>query len=776
MSEIYNRVKVKASGTPGTGTITLGTPVSGFQTFAQANAVTGSTVSYLIEEGTSWEIGIGTYTNSGGVETLSRDTVYDSSNSGSKISVTSSGIIISTPSKEYYDSFGYSGYEADGSIPTHVGLNAATHPIRVHRFRDRALFGNAVEYTGKFASAGDVGTSNLSTHGASYFLTNSVLGVGGVQGRYGLVAYGFGSPDTPPTGGLATDSINDTGGIGLIGVGVLKEGAAAYSRGAYFEGINNSNAGWTAAFEAHAVNATSIDYVPSAYGYRTTTKSVSNATGTGTVITITHAGSHTYKVGSRIIVTGITPSGYNTSSGGAIVTASTSNTVSFAGSETGVYSSGGSCVDYPTPNFVAQFGVENGRNYQRGSSNYTLERQITNITGTGAEVTVTHAAHLGGYVFPVGETICIEGVTPSVYNGYWTVTASTSTTTKFASALTTAYTSGGEIARKTHISTFFDFSGGSRSAQYQKSRVIFNFRNGAFYRDGALGATGIGHIFNAPQNTQLTWDIDMNNRGSWLRSSAATAGSATGIDMQDNTIVFGRNNYSAPESMLQVRGVASPVNYLITSNAATGGPVYLQATGTDTNVNLAFYTKGTAAQFTFRGNNGSEEYLRVTGAASSVNYLHITAAATGNHVDITAAGSDTNIPLDIQSKGASPVRAMAHGGTVEVARFQPNTSNAVNGFEFRSFATGSRPQINAYGSDVNIGIDYVAKGSGIHNFNANLSISGTQVVGTRVTGWGTMTGTATRTAFDTATVTTSQLAERVKALTDDLRTHGLIGT
>lgn len=53
---------------------------------------------------------------------------------------------------------------------------------------------------------------------------------------------------------------------------------------------------------------------------------------------------------------------------------------------------------------------------------------------------------------------------------------------------------------------------------------------------------------------------------------------------------------------------------------------------------------------------------------------------------------------------------------------------------------------------------------------------GLQVVGARNTGWSAPTGTATKTAFDTATVTTAQLAERVKALTDALIAHGLIGT
>lgn len=40
--------------------------------------------------------------------------------------------------------------------------------------------------------------------------------------------------------------------------------------------------------------------------------------------------------------------------------------------------------------------------------------------------------------------------------------------------------------------------------------------------------------------------------------------------------------------------------------------------------------------------------------------------------------------------------------------------------------------------------------------------------------WASPTGTATRTAFDTATVTTAQLAERVKALLDDLIANNLL--
>lgn len=55
-------------------------------------------------------------------------------------------------------------------------------------------------------------------------------------------------------------------------------------------------------------------------------------------------------------------------------------------------------------------------------------------------------------------------------------------------------------------------------------------------------------------------------------------------------------------------------------------------------------------------------------------------------------------------------------------------------------------------------------------------VNGTQVVSARRTGWNAASGTASRAGFDTASVTTAQLAERVKALIDDLVAHGLIGS
>ena len=79
---LADRVR-ETTTTTGTGTVTLGGAVTGFQSFsAIGNA--NNTYYAIAGQGTAeWEVGIGTYTASG--TTLSRDTVLASSNAGSLV-------------------------------------------------------------------------------------------------------------------------------------------------------------------------------------------------------------------------------------------------------------------------------------------------------------------------------------------------------------------------------------------------------------------------------------------------------------------------------------------------------------------------------------------------------------------------------------------------------------------------------------------------------------------------------------------------------------------
>ena len=89
-----NRAKMSTS-TTGTGTITLGSALSGYQSFAQAGITNGQTVRYAIEDGTNFEIGSGVFTSSG--TTLTRS-VTESSNSDNAISLSGSAEVFITAS------------------------------------------------------------------------------------------------------------------------------------------------------------------------------------------------------------------------------------------------------------------------------------------------------------------------------------------------------------------------------------------------------------------------------------------------------------------------------------------------------------------------------------------------------------------------------------------------------------------------------------------------------------------------------------------------------
>ena len=124
MVTLVNRAKV-TTATTGTGTITLGSAESGYQSFADAGVTDGDVVRYVIEDGNDWEIGSGTYTATG--TTLTR-TVDESSNSDAALNLTGSAVVFITAAAE--DVFQGELFAENPSSPT-TPLSYSTNGISI---------------------------------------------------------------------------------------------------------------------------------------------------------------------------------------------------------------------------------------------------------------------------------------------------------------------------------------------------------------------------------------------------------------------------------------------------------------------------------------------------------------------------------------------------------------------------------------------------------------------------------------------------------------------
>lgn len=165
----------------------------------------------------------------------------------------------------------------------------------------------------------------------------------------------------------------------------------------------------------------------------------------------------------------------------------------------------------------------------------------------------------------------------------------------------------------------------------------------------------------------------------------------------------------------KVLATANAVNYLTLSGGETGGYAILGTDGSDASVGMVLQTKN-GGSYALQDNNGSRGLL-VTPVANGVNYVQAVNAITGAAPYLVAAGSDTNIPLVMASKGTGNVLFNANNANV-LALWNP--ASAVNAVIINGNTAGSAPGIGATGTDNNIDINISPKGSG------KVSIAGTK--------------------------------------------------
>ena len=195
MAKFADRVKV-ATSTTGTGTVTLGSAESGFQ--AVPSSLDGETIRYVIEDGTAWEIGTGTYTHSG--TTLTRS--LTSSSTSSLLNLSGSAKVFISPAAE--DLQYVEVYSSTSDLPS----ASSNHGRIAHVHGDGAMY---------FAHGGN--WVRLGNHSdiTSYTLpTASSSTLGGIKIGSGLSIDGS---------GVVTAS-GGSGGIALTDLSVTQNSAS----------------------------------------------------------------------------------------------------------------------------------------------------------------------------------------------------------------------------------------------------------------------------------------------------------------------------------------------------------------------------------------------------------------------------------------------------------------------------------------------------------------------------------------------------------------------
>ena len=171
---------------------------------------------------------------------------------------------------------------------------------------------------------------------------------------------------------------------------------------------------------------------------------------------------------------------------------------------------------------------------------------------------------------------------------------------------------------------------------------------------------------------------------------------------------------------------SSAVNQLDVTNAATGNPPKISATGGDTNIDLDLEAKGTG-HLTVRGNdnagaiqlncesNSHGQIIKSQPHSAGVtNSMLLPAGADSTLVSLVSTDTLTNKTLTAPKIADAGFIADANGN--EQIIFQ-TTSSAVNELEVTNAATGNNPAIAASGGDTNVGLEFTAKGSGYIKFN-----------------------------------------------------------
>ena len=672
---VKDRVKV-TTATTGTGTLTLGSAVAGFQAFSAVLSNADTTYYAIFESSTgAFEVGLGTYASP--ANTLARTTVLESSNAGSAINLTAgdADVFVTQPAEKavYLDADGYI-FVSDGRNLTNLNATNLTtgtvNDARLPATISSDITGNAATATAwatgrTLALTGDVTGTSAAFDGSGNITLSTTIAANSVAlgtdttGNYvaaGAVSGSGLSGSASSEGATFTVTSNATNANTPSTI-VFRDGSGNFSAGTITANLSGNATTATTATTANGVAANSValgtdttgNYVAtiatnagldgsgSSEGAAVTlslnlselTTSTSDADGDFFVVV------DTANAQKKLTKGNINISGFNNDAG------YTTNVGDITGVTAGSFITGGGTSGTVTINVDATSANTASKVVARdGSGNFSAGTITAALTGNASTASALQTAR----------NIALTGAVTGNANFDGSGNISITTTATSDPTLTLAGDATGSA-------TFTNLGSATLTVTVvddSHNHIISNVDGLQTALDGKLSTSGKAADSNL---------LDGIDSGSFLRSDADDAFTGNLTTGADNHVTFGPN--SSWSSYLRVGGNGRTVSGASSASVVTtNGNLHLDS-GSDKATYLNFYA-GTAGTFFGSGNEHIVPVMRSDGdlwqsSADNTGYKYWHAGNDGSGSGLDADLLDGQHASSFASTGKAIAMAIVFG-------------------------------------------------------------------------------------------------------------------
>lgn len=208
--------------------------------------------------------------------------------------------------------------------------------------------------------------------------------------------------------------------------------------------------------------------------------------------------------------------------------------------------------------------------------------------------------------------------------------------------------------------------------------------------------------------------ITFSGGGGSGAAATARVGSGTTFKSLGGTSSF--STYSGEGLRINNDGFGTLTDYIEIQGGASVAGAYIGVNGSTATASLYASAKGGGTIDFFTNGQGNARQARVAHTASAVNYVQVTGNTTTNPPIISAQGSDTNIALRLYSKGTNAISFWTNNGGARQFQVNHTAGTIANYAQVAGNVAGSAPSFSVDGSDTNIDLALTPKGTGLVRF------------------------------------------------------------